>query len=299
MFSPIHQTRRGISLLEVLISMGILAVGLASVMALLPAGGSQARRAMIEDRRGAIGAAVLSDIVNRGFLNPATWTSGTAPPVVFDGIGDSAGLATDRFPTSLTKISVTGSAATTAFNDEVFRGQDDLSFTIPEDETQPPVAKYFTGNIKRLSEGNFSWLGTIVASGTAPNTDFYRLSVVEFYKRPLDNSDGDAFGSFNATFAGTSAEISQPMSKDRFKALFSAGSVVLVTDATHFRWLKVLMASPTENATGDSITAIDLTFNQDVADLGFTPNMIYAYAGAVGVAEKIVRLEGDSPWSGP
>ena len=66
--------RRGITLLEVLISLGILSVGLASVVALVPAGGDQAKKAIIDDRRGALGPNALADFVNRGLLNPAKWS---------------------------------------------------------------------------------------------------------------------------------------------------------------------------------------------------------------------------------
>ena len=75
-----HHNRAGITLLEVLISLGILSIGLASVVALIPAGGSQARKAQIEDRRGALGAASLNDIITRGLLNPSTWSTVPTSP---------------------------------------------------------------------------------------------------------------------------------------------------------------------------------------------------------------------------
>jgi type II secretory pathway pseudopilin PulG len=290
---------RGISLLEVLISMGILSVGLASVLALIPAGGAQARRAMIEDRRGALGASVLADLATRGIFKQENWIPAASPPVVFDGLGDLAQLPATRFPPELTKILVTN--ATPAVIDDFYRGQDDLVYSLPEDDTLAPTPKYLNSS-KRLSEGNFSWLATIVPAQVSGTPDFFRVSVVAFYQRPMDNTDGEAFASFAATTSGPSAEIVTSMSKDIFRALFSTGSVVLATNGDTIRWLKVLMASPTENATGDMIVSVDLTFNVDTFDLGFNPtlpSMVYAYAGAVGVAEKVIRLEGESPWSSP
>ncbi|MEI6882575.1 MAG: prepilin-type N-terminal cleavage/methylation domain-containing protein, partial [Bacteroidota bacterium] len=71
--------RRGITILEVLISIGILAVGLASVLALLPAGASQARKAMVEDRRTTLGENALEDVQARGFLNPVNWSGASTP----------------------------------------------------------------------------------------------------------------------------------------------------------------------------------------------------------------------------
>ena len=74
-----HPTRRrGITLMEVLISLGILSVGLASVVALIPAGGSQAKLSVIEDRRAALGYAAMADAISRGILNPAQSLSGVS-----------------------------------------------------------------------------------------------------------------------------------------------------------------------------------------------------------------------------
>ena len=66
--------RSGITLLEVLISLGILSVGLASVVALVPAGGDQAKKALIDDRRGALAANAFADVINRRVLDPTTWS---------------------------------------------------------------------------------------------------------------------------------------------------------------------------------------------------------------------------------
>jgi hypothetical protein len=48
------------------------------------------------------------------------------------------------------------------------------------------------------------------------------------------------------------------------------------------------MAAPTYTTDESALTSIDLTFDQDVTGASGT---IYGFAGAVGVAEKIVRLE--------
>jgi hypothetical protein len=65
--------RRAISLTEVLISMGILTVGLLGVAALFPVGGFYMQKAEVADRGSAIAQAVMSDIVARGMLNPGSW----------------------------------------------------------------------------------------------------------------------------------------------------------------------------------------------------------------------------------
>ena len=49
-----YSNRSGITLLEVLVSMGILAIGIVSTLALMPAGGSYLRRAKIENHSAAL-----------------------------------------------------------------------------------------------------------------------------------------------------------------------------------------------------------------------------------------------------
>jgi len=53
------EDRNGITLMEVLIAIGILAVGLSSVAALMPAAGSQAKKAVVADRAGFNGRKLL------------------------------------------------------------------------------------------------------------------------------------------------------------------------------------------------------------------------------------------------
>ena len=71
-----HHNRRGISLLEVLISMGILTVGLVSVLSMIPAGRSQTMKANAYDRGTTLAANAAADLINRGLIRPAGWLSG-------------------------------------------------------------------------------------------------------------------------------------------------------------------------------------------------------------------------------
>jgi hypothetical protein len=64
---------RGITLIEVLISMFVLAVGLTSVAALLPVAGFQVQRAQIDDRKAQVGPSAARDARNRAFLRPDYW----------------------------------------------------------------------------------------------------------------------------------------------------------------------------------------------------------------------------------
>ncbi len=95
--------RRGISLTEVLIAMGILTVGLLGVAAVFPVGGWYMQRAEIADRGSAIGQSVMSDLMARGMLNPRSWYvmtpwSNFQPPanVIFPSDGKFSPIAGPR-----------------------------------------------------------------------------------------------------------------------------------------------------------------------------------------------------------
>jgi hypothetical protein len=107
-------SRRGISLTEVLIAMGILTVGLLGVASVFPVGGWYMQRAEIADRGSAIAQSVMSDIIARGMMNPSSWylmvpnaTTGgsTNPNYFFSGIDGKYAPVTQ--PTTPAKVGLT------------------------------------------------------------------------------------------------------------------------------------------------------------------------------------------------
>lgn len=80
--------RNGITLLEVLISIGILAIGLSSIVAVMPAAHSQASRAVMADRAAALASNALADVATFGLLRDGTSVLTVAPtattPVLID-----------------------------------------------------------------------------------------------------------------------------------------------------------------------------------------------------------------------
>lgn len=65
--------RRGVSLLEVLISIGVTAVGLLGVMSLIPLAGAQARKGQISERATVIGQAGHGQMNAYGMADPNRW----------------------------------------------------------------------------------------------------------------------------------------------------------------------------------------------------------------------------------
>jgi hypothetical protein len=70
--------RAGLSLLEVLVAGGILAVGLASVSALLPAASTRLGQATQQDRAGVLAASARAECVNRGLVAADIFSSSTS-----------------------------------------------------------------------------------------------------------------------------------------------------------------------------------------------------------------------------
>ena len=76
------QPSRGLTLTEVLISMGLMTLGLLGVMSLFPVGAHYMNKADVADRGSAVARSVMSDLVSRGMLNASAWRMiATTPPV--------------------------------------------------------------------------------------------------------------------------------------------------------------------------------------------------------------------------
>ena len=282
-----YGNRRGITLLEVLISLGILSVGLASVVALVPAGGDQAKKAMIDDRRGTLGPNALADCVTRGLLDPAKWSPAQPAASNYRLIFDPA-PAGALTPAGLTSVAAAGYIAG-PMADELFRAQDDLAYKLPDDEDAPALPLFLNGPAKRLSEGNFSWLATLIP--VDPTSPFHRLSVVTIHRR-------GELASLAITPNSASPYVqvtpTAPMAAEDVPRFFSPGAVIMLTDgATTYEWRTVAMASP-QLSTSGTVSQIELTLNREVPASLIT---LHAVEGANGLYEIVVRLEEMSPWS--
>ena len=325
-FAYTAAVRRGISLLEVLISMGILTVGLLSVLALVPAGKSQAVKAVIYDRSSVMASNVAADLISRGLLRPTSWGSTVSTPIaVFDPLYNvtSGGV----WPPAGSSISLKADAATTgasttvypgaglygqsteikSASDVLFRSEDDPVYTLdgvgPDD---PPLPRWSAGSAatpggRRSFEGLYSFLATLQTSAigapdwspSAPAT----LTIVTFQRRDPASApivftpDGQT-----ATDGGWTYNPSALPSGQKIKDLVRPGTMVLwlnnATSPTAVRWHRVVLAA--EQQVGRVAFTCE---GRDPSPSAGTAPQVLAFPGAVGGIEVPVRLEGTSAWN--
>ena len=180
------------------------------------------------------------------------------------------------------------------------RMQDDLNFEVPDDATLPPINHTFKDNngtpadvsddtvaIKRFSDGDFSWLATLVRER---DSDTYTLSVVVFNKRNVPSAGdenlmavnflGNGWGGGDATLTGAAAEFALP------------GQWVMLAAGDRFRWYRIIYASDF-NAGSREVTLQGRDW--DVA-APFDAPQATLVTGAIAVYERTVRLQASSSW---
>lgn len=213
--------RRGISLLEVLISIGVTSVGLLGVLALIPLGGAQTRQGQVAERAPVIGLSAFAEVRNRDMLNPNNWltSAGTAPtagsiPVNFclDPLAIASGN-TAGFPqyasvqmARLTLANGGGGTMSLPLARSIFTSQDDLRIAFPGNGTllldSPPdrsVTPQQVWNLtkdsanassRRQSLESMSWMTTVHPNYGDGNwgisSDTFTVSVVVINRRILD-----------------------------------------------------------------------------------------------------------------
>ncbi len=212
--------RRGVSLLEVMFAIGVIAVGLLGVVAVLPLALNQVGRGNVADRSSRIGMNAVAEFDLRGMRAPSTWrypngnvighprgqnigfcidprfaaTNGTFKNTTYDAnvfpyfVVPSA---TPPPPPRLIRASLTPNPALTTTGimsalqaDQIFVTDDELSFDLPTDETLPPVQIF---GDKRESDGTLSWMATVSPKidNNGVFKDTYMLSIVIFNRRDV------------------------------------------------------------------------------------------------------------------
>jgi prepilin-type N-terminal cleavage/methylation domain-containing protein len=233
--------RRGITLLEVLIAIGILAIGLSSVVAILPAAKSQATRAVILDRAAGLAANLLADAATFGFLregalslnvgtnqigfiDPAVPIDAYAPPVV------AIATATQPVLRSAGIFSTTTTASVPVdYQRLLTEGRDDVLLGDPPTPDDLPTHFFVDG--ARAYQGRMTALLAFVPpdpSATPPRSG--RLSAVVFHNR--DTADPTLSGQLN----GVVLTLNAIPSGRTFRDLVKPGTVIF--DGSRFHQLK-------------------------------------------------------------
>ncbi len=298
--------RRGVSLLEVLISIMILTVGILSVIALFPVAQFYATRGLQADETAVLGRRAHRDFKIRGMDNPENWRTVTGAAATFNGKTpvciDPLGIAFGNVQPFAGMSRFTLSAVpggNQIMNQEhaqgVFLSQDDLAIYIPENGSLPLVQYDLSGKEigkvgspkGRLSDGRYSWMATIAPKPMSPlakSSDQYILSIVVFRSRDF-SSDGKE-KSFPVTFTGGGYGGGAVTFGSGALAV-SAGHWVMVTSpGMTLRWYRV------ENI-GKGGTLATLA-GPDWPGINATA---VAVPRVVAVYEKIIRLKTSSLWS--
>lgn len=266
------ETPRGITLMEVLIAMGILSVGLMSVAALIPAGKSQASKAIVLDRAAIFAANALADAATFGLLRPQGLTaSGT---VVIDTGPGIAGV-NRAWLRQLGIYDAAGAAASAAVHRQFLQSRDDLLVTPPTTEDDWPTTLMLDD--VRAFEGKLTCL-YLIRTGT-PGT----VSVVVFHNR--DTSSPTIAGTLN----DGQAQLSAPLGDRTLKELLKVGAVIY---------------APTPTASLHQITGASIAESGSTAFLTLSTGTAATLGGlsfqllpdSVGLAEKVYWPETSGPY---
>ena len=172
----------GITVLEVLIAIGIVAVGLTSVLSLIPLGRTLLTKAIVADQSGALLDNARATVITSGLANVEALTGtggGPCPdsPLVLDPEGLASGawpaacglnpavlragatLAADAAPES-------GQPRTWPVSAMSFISGDDVLMTAPDNDDLP-VTNRFVNGVRRAA-GRASWFAVLAKSSAAP-----------------------------------------------------------------------------------------------------------------------------------
>lgn len=310
--ATVHGTRspRGITLLEVLISCGLLIVGLSSIAALLPVASSRLSQATTEDRAATLLTNATAEILARGIAAADSFPSnlsggGTRTLAIGRVIGElpgCGGLPSGRQAGEyFTGPSDEGRKR--CGSGRTFVLEDVVKYDPPRYSDTPTNAFTSDGagyGPRRFQEG-MCWGATLTPVSLPPTSGGEAILSVAVFKRGGENEDG--------TFAA-----GVPVVLTRLESLYEAdliesGSLLrhcswllaIPPDASLApRWFRIMSSWPWTNAATDPrpglrVTRVVLRGQEDFAKLTGTEQpgasaTVFAFDGILKVDEQRVTL---------
>jgi Tfp pilus assembly protein PilV len=294
---PAVPPRRGITLMEVLISIGILAIGLTSVVAILPAGRKQATKAIIYDRASLAAANALADAVTSGICKENSLDSvDTAVSVDPLGAWSVASPPTNGMWRQTGVFANTGDAvvaSAAAVTRQVAQARDDLEVTPATNDDDPPL--YLAIDGARAFTGRFSCalLRTSLDGNPLTAGDMARLAVVVFYNR--ETAAADAFVS--ATLASGQLEVTPPSGKTLADILRPGSVFYHPAGSAEGEKLHQITSVAVSSPTTAFVTHTGTDFAGSIPITPAPPPNIAILLDSVGLAERIVTIEGTEEFS--
>lgn len=264
-YSGLRSSRRGISVIEVLTSILVAAIGVAGVMVIIPFAVGQAEQGFDQETATTFGRNFADEFEIRGFDQASRWLpavpiTNLGNGIVVDPIGTSATPTTNLFPymnsadqipaLSIPRVNLKNEqnvAFSAALGRTLFSWRNDLVFgqpdavntaaAYPSPDLAPPEMFYdFSGNtpVRRQYEGEMSCVVFCVPDRLIPDSlgnpfvPAWRSHIVVYRRRPLPTSS-DPFP-FDRAYV---VQATIPVPPTQRNVLVAGGEVVLTaTTAT-------------------------------------------------------------------
>ena len=274
---------RGVSLMEVLISIFVMAFGLLGLAALLPVGQFAIVQSNKADRSGACGRAALRHVKVRRLLAPENLANDPGSgPFAIDPLGGAGALGV------IPRVNLSDRVGTP---EEIFRWRDDLTFVKPKymdpapaDDSERPRA--VLGNNGVQSEGAYSWFLTVTPSAAeralpAEQRRVFSVSAVVCYRRGA--TQGVTVAKFlGGGYGGGSVELSEPVT-------VHLDEWIMLGDEKNCHWYRIVCAS------GNPTTLLTLVGPDWNTQTSPTPTAV-VIEGVVGVYSTTIKLDESSLW---
>ena len=280
----------GITLLEVLIAIGILSVGLASVVALIPAGHAQAARAVVLDRASLLAANVLADAATFGLLRSEGVRNGGSRPLVIDAASTSLPFTAngDLGPLGIYSTVLPSVGAPVAYENQFLQLRDDIIVTATAGPDDLPTNFFVDG--ARAFEGRMSALLCLQAGASGGPE---RMSVVVFHRR--DPGFPTLTGTLSNGILVSSTSQAALLGTRLVSDVIKPGVVVFTNSPPQFHQVTSARINTITALTGttDGVYTALMTFSTGVAlTASTTPVTLTFLPDSVGLAERTFVAEG-------